>query len=445
MKNILKFEKWSRLPSTNPNQEDFLGQSRNILFSKFCLIAIIAAIVQGIHDLATGFPYVMLLDLVLVLILTIGYFLNEKRHHKFAKLLIFFGVSLLLFAFAAMVPSGVGIFILFFPLVAFSFIVMEYNDRKISYSFAVLAILLNSILLFTSYQPFGHINLQPVDPTSSFAINLIISILLLALGIDFLLKINYQAEQRLIENQIKTEKLAHVVNEKNLSLEKTNEELDRFVYSTSHDLRAPLASIMGLINLTELEKEPEPEEIKKYLGMMKDRVNNLDGFIQDIIDYSRNSRVDLVLIPVDLNNMVQEVILNNQFNENAVKVSISTKIELEDTVIIDSTRMSRVLNNLVSNAIKYNDYSKESPSVHVNAFREGDTLSIKVSDSGKGIRPEIQDKIFDMFFRGTENAEGSGLGLYIAREMILKMGGKLSFKTNLGSGTTFRIDIPLKD
>jgi hypothetical protein len=350
--------------------------------------------------------------------------------------------NILLFAFAAVVPKGVGIYLLFYPLVAFSFIVIDFKHRKYSYGLAAFSMLLNVILLYTNFQPFGSINMQPTDPSLSFGLNLLISIVLLAVGIDFMLTINNTAEQKLVKNQEQTEKLAHEINEKNLSLKKTNEELDRFVYSTSHDLRAPLASILGLINLTELEDEEIPPNIAKYLQMMKERVNSLDGFIQDIIDYSRNSRVDIELSRVNFSKLIDDIILHNRYLENTQKVKIRSNIDFNKHLMLDRNRIARVLNNLVSNAIKYNDMGKDNPTVNINARLDNNTLIVTVVDSGKGIRDEIKDKVFNMFYRGTDKAQGSGLGLYIAREMVQKMKGKLEFTSQAGQGTSFTVSIP---
>jgi len=443
MSNIFHYSNWSRLLTDDTDHTNYLVQKRNVLFSQFCIIATISAIIQGVADLISGYPLVMAIDLTIAFFLVLGYFINENRQHTFAKLMVILMSNILLFAFAAVVPKDVGIYLLYYPLVAFSFIVIDFKQRKLSYSLASFSIVLNLILLYTNFQPFGSINIQPSDPSISFALNLIISIILLSLGINFLLKINNSAEVKLIKNQLHTEKLAREINEKNLSLEKTNEELDRFVYSTSHDLRAPLASILGLIGLAELEKEPVPAGIVKYLQMMKERVNSLDDFIQDIIDYSRNSRVDLVLAEVDLDKLVDEVILHNRYLENTQKVKITTDIKLNKKLLVDRNRIFRVLNNIVSNAIKYNDLSKKNPEVKINARMEAKTLIISVADSGAGIKDEIKDKVFDMFYRGTERAEGSGLGLYIAREMVQKMKGTLSFVSDEGKGTTFTITIPV--
>jgi signal transduction histidine kinase len=443
MPNFLHYSNWSKLIKTDGDHINYLEQKRNVLFSQFCIIAAISAVIQAVYDLVDGYPFVMAMDLLIAGVLVTGYLLNEKRKHTLAKLLVLISSNFLLFSFAAVVPKGVGMYLLFYPLVAFSFIALDFKHRKYSYGLAIVALILNGILVLTDFQPYGSINLQPSDPTISFALNLMISIVLLSLGIDFLLKINHRAEMKLMENQKHTEKLAREINDKNLSLEKTNQELDRFVYSTSHDLRAPLASILGLINLTELEKDTIPPLVVDYLEMMKDRVNSLDDFIKDIIDYSRNSRMEVVLTDVDLVKLVEEVIMNNRFLKKADKVKVTAKIDINKALKLDRNRVFRVLNNLVSNAIKYNDITKENPIVKISASVEHQTLFIEIADSGKGIREEIQDKVFDMFYRGTDNGEGSGLGLYIAREMVQKMNGTLTFSSHLGKGTTFKLVIPL--
>ncbi len=443
MLKFLQIRNWSKLISPGSDYSNYLKHKRNVLFSQFCIIGSGAAVIQAIYDLLDGYPLVMTFDLVFVVVLMSGYLLNEKGKHEIGKALVLLSANLMLFSFSAVVPKGVGLYLLFYPLVAFSFIVFDYDHRKYSYGLAILSILLNSILLITNYQPYGDINLQPSDPTISFALNLIISIVLLSLGIDFLLTITHKAEEKLVESQQHTEKLAHEINEKNLTLEKTNQELDRFVYSTSHDLRAPLASIMGLINLAELEKESVPEEITKYLEMMKERVNSLDDFIQDIIDYSRNARTELIFTEVNIHELIKEVIKNNRFLENTGKVAIRTYIEVDKKIKLDKSRVSRILNNLVSNAIKYNDLRKKDPFVDISAKIKDNKLVIQVADSGLGMRDEVKDKVFTMFYRGTEAATGSGLGLYIAREMTQKINGTLTFVSEKDIGTTFTLTIPL--
>ena len=113
MRNILHYKNWSKLLSNESDYSNYLDEKRNVLFSQFCVIATVAALVQGAYDLIDGFPIVMSIDIVLAIILFLGYYLNEKRKHLFGKVLVFTTMSLILFSLAAVVPKGVGMYLLF--------------------------------------------------------------------------------------------------------------------------------------------------------------------------------------------------------------------------------------------------------------------------------------------------------------------------------------------
>jgi signal transduction histidine kinase len=414
----------------------FSQQKRLQVFSQLCVISSIAALLQGLNDFITGFPFVAGIDVIIAAILFLGYIFNVYKKNHFAKMFVFIFSNISLFLFAAVVPQGVGIYLLFFPLVIFYFISFDFEHRVYSFSFTFLSLLLNIYLLATNYQPFGNINIQPVDPSLSFAINMVMSLLLISIGINYLIKMNNLGESLLQAQRVKEKKL-------NLTLEKTNQELDQFVYSTSHDLKAPLASIRGLLNLADKETRPVPSSISVYLKMMRERVNRLDIFIRDIIDYSRNTRLEVSRDTVQVAQLIEEVFPTINYLENADKVELISEVDPDIIVKIDKNRLIRVLVNLISNAIKYSDLEKADSVVFVKAFRNKNTLIINVEDNGIGIEEKGNEKIFDMFYRGTELAEGSGLGLYIAREMINKIGGTLDFKSKIGEGTIFTIQVPV--
>lgn len=426
------------------DQPTYLKRKRSMLFSQLCILAALAALIQGAYDLYDGFPYVMSIDVGFALILLLGHQLNKKGKYHLATVFIFTASNIILFVLASIVPKGVGVYLLYFPLIVFSFISYDYAHRRLSFAFAILSTLLNIILLLTNFQPFGNINLQPTDPTLSFALNMFISIGLLSMGINFLIRLNYNWEQVMLKNQEQTERLSKEVKNQNITLEKANQELDRFVYSTSHDLKAPLASIRGLINLTALEKEEIPPGLKDYLQMIKERVHSLDDFIKDIIDYSKNSRTEIDNEEIDIPSLIDEVFQNNRFLKNAEQVEIVTEIENSKAFSSDKQRLFRVLNNLVSNAIKYSDETKQKSYVKIKVYNDSNNLIIKIEDNGIGIEDHNKEKIFEMFFRGTETSEGSGLGLYIAQEMISKMGGSLNLESQFHQGSTFTIKLPIR-
>jgi len=223
-------------------------------------------------------------------------------------------------------------------------------------------------------------------------------------------------------------------------LQKINHELDRFVYSVSHDLRAPLASLLGLINVAELEK-PSPA-FQSYLSMMRQSINRLDGFIKDILDYSRNARQEVQLEKIDFRDLLKEVKNNLGSLSGFERLRIEVNLLQETVFYSDRSRIGILLNNLFSNAVKYQDVGKISSLLSIDILTTSNEATIKFSDNGIGITESHLSKIFEMFYRATEEAKGSGLGLYIAKETVTKLKGSIAVQSEFGQGTTFEIHIP---
>ena len=227
----------------------------------------------------------------------------------------------------------------------------------------------------------------------------------------------------------------------NNRLKKTNNELDRFVYSVSHDLRAPLASVLGLLEYT--MSETQEEEVLQDLGMMKGSIEKLDRFILDILDYSRNARLDIKVQAVNFQHLLSDIKDNLKFmhaGKSALRFDIN--IQENGTLGSDERRISIILNNLVSNAMRYADPEKPDPFVEVNIVSGPEGANITVRDNGIGIPAEYHEKIFDMFYRISEKSAGSGLGLYLVKETIEKLKGRIGLQSLPGEGTTFNIFLP---
>lgn len=230
------------------------------------------------------------------------------------------------------------------------------------------------------------------------------------------------------------------IRQQNELLAKANKELDYFVYSVSHDLRAPLSSILGLTSIYALSKtDGEKDEIVK---MISDRANVLDEFIREVLDYSRNSRLEVKPQPVMVWEVVDEVLSGLAHMEGFRALTVRTTIPSDLTVTSDRERLKVILSNLFSNAIKYRDLSKESY-LAVKAYRTDREWFLEVQDNGIGIKEEHLPHIFDMFYKAHDTSRGTGLGLYIVQEAVHRLKGKIVVTSRYGEGTTFTIRTPL--
>lgn len=242
--------------------------------------------------------------------------------------------------------------------------------------------------------------------------------------------------------------LEKLVKERTKELEKTNEELkqrnselDRFVYSASHDLSSPLKSILGLINVAKLEK-PDAQQLL-YLNMMEKSVDKLESFIEEVIQYSRNARLPIKNEELEFKPFVKEIIHSYQYLPNYDKIQIEVEDSTGLPLYTDRLRLKIILNNLISNAIKFHRVTgNQQAEIRIKRMIADEYYIIVVTDNGSGIQPEYLDKIFDMFFRGTEGAPGSGLGLYILKEIVTKLDGKIEVVSKVGEGSVFTVSIP---
>ncbi len=245
--------------------------------------------------------------------------------------------------------------------------------------------------------------------------------------------------------KMRTEVLAQKEKElqqQNSKLVKTNEELDRFVYSTSHDLRAPLSSILGLISIMEMDEPGNIEKHKMHLSMIKNSAHKLDAFISEILDYSRNSRMELQQDEIKFSELIQKIITKFEYLNPTHKIQIIEGISQESKFITDAKRLDIILSNIISNAYKYIDTSKPDSFIKIMIFSNEQLANITIEDNGIGIEDNLKNRIFEMFFRATNESTGSGLGLYIVQETIEKLGGKIRLESQFQKGSKFIIDIP---
>jgi PAS domain S-box-containing protein len=238
--------------------------------------------------------------------------------------------------------------------------------------------------------------------------------------------------------RIEISRLNKELLEQNDHLKKTNEELDTFVYRVSHDLRSPISSALGLIDIS--LQESDIGTVKYYLKLQQDSLCKLDKFIRDILTYSRNARQEVSPELIQLRELISEIIATLQ-PHNGDEVNAILDIRQDADLYADEMRLRILFNNLISNAFKYKDPNKAAI-LRIQASVDPEVLKLTVEDNGMGIKKEHQQQVFDMFFRANHRNVGSGLGLYIVKETILKMKGNIRLESVYGEGSTFFISLP---
>ncbi|MCB9231575.1 MAG: PAS domain S-box protein [Bacteroidia bacterium] len=219
-----------------------------------------------------------------------------------------------------------------------------------------------------------------------------------------------------------------------------NFELDSFVYRASHDLKAPLNSIMGLISI--IKDEDSLEGALRYIQLMDRSVSKLDSFIRQLTEFSQNTRLEIENVPIQFEEILNEAVENLRYMDEAEKVDLERNIRQKGEFLSDPMRLGIVLNNLVSNSVKYQDHKKPKATLKIEIETDEKEARLVIDDNGIGIPHEHLHRVFDLFFRASIQSTGTGLGLYITKSAIEYLGGSVRIESEPGVGTTFRIRIP---
>lgn len=218
-----------------------------------------------------------------------------------------------------------------------------------------------------------------------------------------------------------------------------NTELDNFVYKVSHDLRAPLSSILGLVNLARLPGNTDNP--MDYIDIIGEKVEHLDHFIGDVLSHSKNLKMEVTICKVEFEQIIERTFNELSYLHGAKEMSRKVKIEGVD-FYSDPWRISEILRNLISNAIKYRKLDIPDAEISIKILVDNLRAEISFGDNGIGIDENNLARIFEMFYRATEQSDGSGIGLYIVKNAVDKLGGQISVSSQLDQGTRFNIVLP---
>ncbi len=226
--------------------------------------------------------------------------------------------------------------------------------------------------------------------------------------------------------------------EMNKSLVDTNDELDTFLYRSSHDLVGPVKSIKGLLMLM---KMPE-EDYRTYLPLIENRINRLELILSEINVYVKNVKQVPIKLEFFLKSLVEETWAEVEFIPEAKRINFEIYIDEQVSVESDRERWKMIMSNLLVNAIKYHDPSKQNQFIKVITRKENSYLIVLIEDNGQGIKKEHQDRLFEMFYRANTNSEGTGLGLFLVKKVVDSMKGTIHIDSEYLAGTKVTIKVP---
>ncbi len=408
--------------------ESWTEYRKVILSGQFALIAILVCLLYIVLDTRWQVYSTIPVYLAGIACCVVTVYLHRKGHHYAANLILFPTLNFIIYLFVSSEGPYTGAYVLFIPVTIGAFAVFNYQQQLYAIVMAALAYLLFMAAYLGDYSILPRRIYSEEELSANLLINFGVALPASILTIYLLIRLNHRNAIELVKN--------------NKLLTKSNEELDRFVYSTSHDLRAPLTSVKGLIYL--LSKTENRVDTLNYLDMMNQRVDSLDTFIKSITDYSRNNRLQVSCEKINVHELAREVWGDLEFCPEAR--TIEFRNELPENLVIenDRGRLRIVMQNLISNAIRYHDHRKDHKYIRLYHRATQTSFSIHLEDNGQGIAADVQKRVFEMFYRGNESSDGSGLGLYIVKETLTKLAGTIQLFSQPRKGSTFVVTFPAK-
>ena len=220
----------------------------------------------------------------------------------------------------------------------------------------------------------------------------------------------------------------------------TIQDLETFIYKTSHDIRSPITTTLGLLNLAKLE--PQAKDALPYFDMIQKQIELLDYIVTKLVETTNirkgTKTVQLIDFNEELNKVLDELKKMPGFEQLQVRLHTNPMARLYS----DHNLINATLQNLVQNAIKYRDTKKPSSLLHITVTPTDTGVKVSIEDNGIGIPEQAQTEVFKMFFRASSQASGSGLGLYMVKNFVKQLGGQISLHSVDGEGSRFDLYLP---
>lgn len=236
-------------------------------------------------------------------------------------------------------------------------------------------------------------------------------------------KLNQKLGKEVMERTHALQSIADKLMKSEKRLLETNKELESFIYRTSHDLKGPLSSAKGLVNLA--MSSTKPDEVWEYLRLIRSSIDKLDSILITLYEVTVIRKGVVVLKEVSLPELIDRLVQNLSSEINYDRMKFCIENDLDEAFISDELLTETILRNILQNTVKYSQLGISDPRVNIKIAKEDPYYTITVEDNGIGIRDEFKEKIFEPFVRANDSAKGTGLGLYIVTNALDKLGGKI--------------------
>lgn len=284
----------------------------------------------------------------------------------------------------------------------------------------------------------------------NFAIGIIAVLAVLMLFILFrsnqvIRKVNQALSRTKAELEQLNRDLDHKVQEKTASLEKVNRELDHFIYKTSHDIRGPLSTLRGITNVALLDVK-DPAAVA-YFKKLDETAGKLNRVLSRLLIVNQVNQAVINPEPININSLVDDIIAQEVKNGLPPRLRIIKEIPRDLVFYSDRHLLGIILSNLIDNAIKFHvNTDRVEPFVKITVAEQDDNLHIHVVDNGMGLSENDREKIFQLFFRGSERSETGGVGLYLCRIATERLGGEIGvWVTGSDRYTDFYLILPISE
>ncbi|MBA2611200.1 MAG: PAS domain S-box protein [Bacteroidetes bacterium] len=223
------------------------------------------------------------------------------------------------------------------------------------------------------------------------------------------------------------------------NLKSANTELEIYVYKASHDLRGPLASILGLIGVGRMEIKDQTA--LKYLEMLDTSAKKLDTTLAELVKGMKIKEIHVFDDVINFEDIISGVLKMFEHYPGYIWLKVSLNISVPNDFISNRFIIETIFQNLIENAIKYQNLKEDNSMLQIEVLQENNKVKIRVEDNGIGIDPSFQEKIFDMYFRGTDASTGSGLGLYLVKKSVDKLNGHIRLTSQPNQGAIFYVTL----